>query len=264
VDSVQVDDVRLVRRVPRGDRRVPRALDPAAGVLAVLALLGVLSSTVTLNPSAWAAGLVWGLGTNAALAGSLVRSGATRMGPANVVTLTRATLVAGVAAVVADSFVGPTPVVALVVLSTVALVLDAVDGRVARRTGTVTPLGARFDMEVDAFLILVLSVHVARSAGAWVLLLGAARYAYGAAGRAWPWLRGSLPARPWRKVVTAAVGIVLAVVSSELLPATVATLALVVATGLLAESFGRDVRTLARRRLRQRAGSGPDPAPAPA
>ena len=39
--------------------------------------------------------------------------------------------------------------------------LDAVDGQVARRTGTVSALGARFDMEVDAFLILVLSVYVA-------------------------------------------------------------------------------------------------------
>ena len=43
----------------------------------------------------------------------------------------------------------------------VALALDGVDGQVARRTGTVSALGARFDMEVDAFLVLVLSVHVA-------------------------------------------------------------------------------------------------------
>ena len=34
----------------------------------------------------------------------------------------------------------------------------AVDGRVARCTGTVSRLGARFDMEVDAVLILVLAV----------------------------------------------------------------------------------------------------------
>ena len=51
----------------------------------------------------------------------------------------------------------------LVVLAAVALVLDGVDGQVARRTGTVSALGARFDMEVDAFLMLVLSVYVASS-----------------------------------------------------------------------------------------------------
>jgi phosphatidylglycerophosphate synthase len=243
VDSVHVDDVRLVSRVPRG-------VDPAAGILALVALLAVLSSTVTLSPSAWVPGLLWGLGTIGVMAASLARSGATRMGAANVVTLIRAILVAGVAAVVADSFVRPTPVLALVALATLALLLDAVDGRVARRTGTVTALGARFDMEVDAFLILVLSVHVARSAGAWVLLLGAARYAFGAAGRVWPWLRAPLPARPWRKVVAATVGVVLVSASSELLPAPVATAALAVTTALLVESFGRDVSTLWRRRPR--------------
>ena len=64
----------------------------------------------------------------------------------------------------------------LVLLASVALALDAVDGRVARRTGTVSALGGRFDMEVDAFLILVLSVQVARDHGLWVLVIGAARY----------------------------------------------------------------------------------------
>jgi GNAT superfamily N-acetyltransferase len=37
---------------------------------------------------------------------------------------------------------------------------------VARRTGTATALGARLDGEVDAFLILALSVYVAPAAGA--------------------------------------------------------------------------------------------------
>ena len=76
-------------------------------------------------------------------------------------TLTRATLAVGVAALVADSFDQPAPVAMLVTLTVVALALDAVDGWVARRTRTASALGARFDGEVDAFLILVLSVYVA-------------------------------------------------------------------------------------------------------
>ena len=56
---------------------------------------------------------------------------------------------------------GAIPVATLVLLSSVALALDGVDGWVARRTRTVSALGARFDMEVDAFLVLMLSVHVA-------------------------------------------------------------------------------------------------------
>ena len=75
-------------------------------------------------------------------------------------------LVGGVAALVIDHPGGGAPLVTLITLATVALILDAVDGQVARRTATASPLGARFDMEVDAFLILVLSVHVATSLGA--------------------------------------------------------------------------------------------------
>ena len=118
---------------------------------------------------------------NAALARGLSRHHSDRLGPADWVTLARATLAVGVAALTADSFDQPAPVTMLVTLSVVALALDWVDGWVARRNGT-TSLGARFDGEVDAFLILVLSVYVARSAGAWVLAIGAARYAFLAAG----------------------------------------------------------------------------------
>ena len=53
----------------------------------------------------------------------------------------------------------------LVALATIALVLDGMDGQVARRTHTVTAMGARFDVEVDTFLLLVLSVHVAPALG---------------------------------------------------------------------------------------------------
>ena len=78
-------------------------------------------------------------------------------------TLARATLAVGVAALAADSFTRDTPVALLVTLAAVALALDAADGWMARRTGTASALGARFDGEVDAFLILALSVYVAPS-----------------------------------------------------------------------------------------------------
>ena len=126
-------------------------------------------------------------------------------------------------------------------LAVVALVLDAVDGWVARRTGTASALGAQFDGEVDAFLILVLSVYVARSAGAWVLAIGAARYAFLAAGWLLPWMRAPLPPRYWRKVVAATQGIVLTVAAADVLPLALTQAALLVALALLAESFGRDV-----------------------
>jgi len=221
---------------------------PVAGLVAQLVLLGALAGAVGLSGSGWVVGITCGVVMNAALACGLVRNGTDGLGPADWVTLTRATLACGVAALTADSFGRPTPVPTLVALTVVALVLDAVDGWVARRTGTASRLGARFDMEVDAFLILVLSVYVARSTGGWVLAIGGARYGFVAAGLVLPWMRGSLPPRYWRKVVAATQGVVLTFGAAAVLPLFWKEAALTTSLALLTESFGRDVWGLWRRR----------------
>lgn len=224
-----------------------------AGSLAgLLLLLVVLDQPRGLAAVAWVTALACGAAMTTTVARVLPRQGSVRLGPADVVTLTRATLTCGLAAVVADLSVDR-PVhggsaATLVSLAAVALVLDAVDGPVARRTGTASAFGARFDGEADAFLILVLSVHVAGQVGWWVLALGAARYVFGAAGRVWPWLRAQLPPRYWRKVVAAVQGIVLTVAAADVVPPAVTYAALVTALLLLTESFGRDVLWLWRRR----------------
>jgi phosphatidylglycerophosphate synthase len=224
------------------------------GVFAEAALLSALDSMIDLQVLGWLTGLACAAVVNASLATALVRSGADGLGPADRVTLGRATLACAVAALTADAVVHPVSMPVLVALSVVALVLDAVDGPVARRTGTVSALGARFDGEVDAFLILVLSVQVARSSGAWVLAIGAARYAFLAAGWVAPWMRGWLPPRYWRKVVAATQGVVLTCAVAQVLPPAVMETALAVALALLAESFGRDVVWLwVRRPVRARA-----------
>jgi phosphatidylglycerophosphate synthase len=195
-----------------------------------------------------AIGLACGAMLGIAVGRGMARSAADAFGPADLVTLTRAMLACGTAALVAQSFLDPPPVPVLVSLAVVALVLDAVDGRVARRTGTASAFGARFDGEADAFLMLVLSVYVARSWGAWVLAIGAARYVFAVAGWALPWLRRRLPFRYWRKVVTAVQGVVLTYAAADLGPPAVTYAALGVALALLTESFGRDVLWTWRRR----------------
>lgn len=214
---------------------------PLAGFVGLLALLGTLSATVGLSAAGWAAGALFGAVLGVTLFAALVRHGATGLGPAGAVTLFRAELTCAVAALTVDSFVRPTPVGVLVSLTAFALLLDAVDGRVARRTGTVTPLGAKFDMEVDAFLIAVMSVYVAPAIGAWVLAIGAMRYLYVAAGWVMPWLRRPTPPRYWAKVVAAVQGVMLLMAATGLLPTVWSRLLLVLALALLSESFGRDV-----------------------
>jgi phosphatidylglycerophosphate synthase len=164
------------------------------------------------------------------------------------VTLTRAALSCGAAGLVAGSLGGHPAVPALVGVSTVALFLDWVDGQAARRTGTSSVFGAAFDMEADAFLVLVLSVYVAQSAGPWVLLAGAARYALLIAGWLLPWLSRPTPPRYWGKVVAATQGVVLVVAAADLLPRAVTDVVLLGALVLLTESFGHQVRWLLRHR----------------
>jgi phosphatidylglycerophosphate synthase len=221
------------------------------GMLATAALLGVVSATAGLGVAGWIVGLATGSAATALLVTARMRSDQPAMFPADWVTLTRALLIAGVAGLVADSFSRPMSVTTLVTLSTVALALDAVDGQVARRTGTATPLGGRLDGEVDAFLILLLSITVSQDYGSWVLLIGAARHALLVAGWLIPWLAAPLPPRYWGKVVAAVQGIVLTVAASGLLDRRVGMIAVAAALLLLAESFGRNVIWL------YRTGAGP-------
>jgi phosphatidylglycerophosphate synthase len=221
-------------------------------MLGQFAVLAGLAATVGLGPAGWLAGTGYALVCWGLLSQVLARPEVRRWGPADTVTLARAILVGAVTALVADSLGGPGPgsVPALVALAAVALLLDGVDGQVARRTGTCSRWGARFDMETDAFLVLVLSAFVAGGLGGWVLAVGIPRYAFGAAGLIWPWLRAPVPERRSRKVVAATQGIALVVASAGVLPVPLAAGALGLLLVLLGWSFGRDIGWLWRARHR--------------
>jgi phosphatidylglycerophosphate synthase len=81
--------------------------------------------------------------------------------------------------------------------------LDGVDGWFARKTRMSSAFGARFDMEIDALLILVLSILAWRhnKAPAWVVLSGALRYAFVVAGWLVHRMRQPLPVSRRRQTV---------------------------------------------------------------
>ncbi|MEU6885399.1 CDP-alcohol phosphatidyltransferase family protein [Streptomyces viridosporus] len=220
--------------------------ETAVGAGVQVLLLALIGPAIGMGPAGWLTGLAFAVATWAVLSRALHRSRLHSFGAANRVTLGRAVLVGGVTALVADSFQDSPPVSLLVGLTAVALILDGVDGKVARRTGTSTPLGARFDMEVDAFLILVLSVYVSMAMGPWVLLIGTMRYVFVAAARLWPWLTAPLPPSTARKTVAALQGVLLLLAGADLLPHGVNVGVVALALGLLVWSFGRDVRWLWR------------------
>lgn len=168
----------------------------------------------------------------------------TTLGPANRVTLGRAVLVALVAGALAAPGWAQQHATWLAAVAGIALALDGVDGWVARRWRCASAFGARFDMELDAFLILVLCAHLVAmgKAGSWVLAIGAMRYGFVAAMRVWPWLDGPLPESGRRKLVCVlqVASLLLCLLPVVDAPSAAALLAL--ALGLLAWSFAVDVR----------------------
>ena len=125
-----------------------------------------------------------------------------RFGPANQVTTMRAVVVSLIVGLIGEAS-APALAAAAVGASVVATALDGVDGWLARRHAIASDFGARFDMEVDALLILALSVlaWTFGKAGAWVVASGAMRYAFVAGGARLPWLRAPLPPSRRRQTI---------------------------------------------------------------
>ena len=138
----------------------------------------------------------------------------------------------------------------IVVIAIVAVVLDGVDGWVARRTGTSSAFGMRFDMETDAALILVLAILTWRNgkAGPWILGAGLLRYLFVGAGWVWPWMAQPLEPTPRGRLICVVqiAALIIALAPIVVPPASTAVAAL----GLIALSYSFLVDTfrLARRR----------------
>src|SRR5579884_344218 len=133
----------------------PDQTGPVVGLIAQVLLLGALGGTVGLGAGAWLVGLACAVVIDAALARGLSRHGSGGLQAADRLTLARASLAVGLAALVTETFAHRISVTLLVSITALALTLDLMDGWVARRTRTAAALGAWFDGEADAFLFLI-------------------------------------------------------------------------------------------------------------
>jgi len=97
-----------------------------------------------------------------------------RFGWANAVTLWR---LAGM--LMLFSLSDPTPAF-VIVAAVVLLVMDGLDGFLARKFGLVSEFGEYFDKEADAFflLLLVLMLYTSQRMQLWILLPGVLRYGF--------------------------------------------------------------------------------------
>ncbi|WP_208982784.1 CDP-alcohol phosphatidyltransferase family protein [Pannonibacter phragmitetus] len=175
-----------------------------------------------------------------------------KFGAANTVTAIRAAMVSLVAAVVLFAEMHRAGVEvhwALAGLAGLALALDGLDGYLARRLHQESDLGARFDMEVDAFLILCLSAAVWQldKAGPWVLLIGLMRYGFVLAQFAEPRLAAPLPPSFRRKLVCVGQVAALCVLLLPVVTAPLSVWIAAVALAALAWSFAVDTAYLLRK-----------------
>ena len=221
------------------------ALALAEGLAVQLALLAALAAT---GPLPLRAGMA-ALAIYALIAILVWRHATAPFGLASRVTSWRAGLIAVLPALVLAPFrLDPPMCRAVLGLGLIALALDGLDGRIARRRGEASGFGARFDMEVDAAFVLFLSalVFAGGRAGAWILAAGLLRYAWVGAARLWPLLRQPLPPSLLRKSVCVAV--LLLLLLALVLPPSAAVIPSGAALGLLLLSFGRDLVWLLRGR----------------
>jgi phosphatidylglycerophosphate synthase len=239
--AVTVDTAAHPREEKPGTARRDGAVTVAAAVVlcAGVAAAGPAAASVPVGPLAALAGIAVVAAAGLAVA---TRSGRWS-GPADRVTLARTVLIGGCATLAVLVLTGTVAARPwwLTALAAPALALDGVDGFVARRTGTASAAGARLDMEMDAALLLVLSVAGAGSLGWWVLGIGAMRYVFVAAARVRPALRGPLAFSQFRRVVAAIQGVALVTALTPVVPLPLGRAVVGAALVLLLVSFGRDV-----------------------
>ena len=234
------------------------SLDPASGVrtaapalqLGILGLtLGVVLGACLMlaAPRGLAPGLAAYLcGLSLAVRGMAAGYPHARLGMCNVVTTVRLSLVASIVGVGIAQGANWTGAA----LAAVALVLDGIDGWLARRQGLASAFGASYDMEVDAGLAACLALILLASgrAGPELLLLGFARYAFVLASLVLPWLAAPLQESFRRKAVCVVQIAALVILTAPVLPGDAARVLALGAAALLAWSFLRDIRCLAARR----------------
>ena len=241
---------------PRAGRFFPlRASDPPAVRFVTLVPVGAVLVAALGGWAFASAGVaaivvgvaVYGVGASVAAWRLHRRHPHARLGFANAVTLLRLALVSSL--VIPLVGVSPAPV-AIIVIATISLSLDGVDGWLARRQGLSSAVGGSFDMEVDSVFALVLAALAAVVGGApWiVLLLGLPRYLFWVAGAIWPWLYDPLPSRYSGKVVAVIQMITLIVLQLPGLPHALAIVLTLGVLGTLSWSFGRDIVWLWRRK----------------
>jgi phosphatidylglycerophosphate synthase len=186
---------------------------------------------------------------------ALVRPFDGPIGWATRLTLLRLLLVLGLGV---GAVMGLGPSLALTAICVVEMILDGLDGPLARRRGEASGFGSRLDGETDALFVLVLSLLAWRrpdGPGVVVLGIGAMRYAMATASFLWPRLRGQVPSSLRAKIIcdSAIVALLLILLPVPGLASSWRDGLAWLAFAMLVYSFSFDVRYLLENSARERA-----------
>lgn len=208
--------------------------------------------TAVLISSALAALIVYGLlQSSRATPKENGKAASVPFGLANTITTVRAGMTALLAAFIpVASQLQSNMLWTLTLIAILALMLDGVDGYIARARHECSAFGARFDMEIDALLALVICLLLWRSgeSGVWILGLGVMRYAFIVAGWKVSALQAPLfPSFRRKLVCVIQVGALCALLSPVISGQLSLWIGLIALT-CLAGSFARDTAWLLSRR----------------
>ena len=224
-------------KFPEGSLRASVLLAGLIGLLIVTCLAFVICQWVQLGPMYLVKALVFFF-IIMLFVFSLVREyhPFLKFGFANYITMVRASLVVLVASFIGESETTFVAWVATVIAMSI-VVLDGLDGWLARRSKMVSAFGARFDVETDALLIMTMSVLVWQheKVGMWVLLGGFMRYAFVFTGLLLQWVAAELTPTRRAKIMSVCymVGLSVALLPFVMKPFSV----IVVGSSLLALTF---------------------------
>jgi phosphatidylglycerophosphate synthase len=173
---------------------VSRAVSPVLYPVAMLVAVAI--AIVRREPAFCAVAGGLGLGIEALRARAL-RTARGTLAAANVVTLLRLGIVCAL-----QWLFGVVPRPAFVAIVLALLVLDAVDGHLARSRGEASVFGASLDMETDALTVMILTLllHARVAMGPWVLAAGLWRYVLAVLVAIVPALGDTPPSRLYRTI----------------------------------------------------------------
>ena len=234
----------------------PRLVLEAALELVILGVIGATIAALGLLPLTWfgtmIAVLSYALVTFLVVTGLSLHAPHRHFGIANSITLSRAAFGVLLLAVAAEEALGSGQVLTtafrwgLTAAAATALLLDGVDGWVARRNNMTSGFGVRFDMEADGLFLLALALVliVGGIVGPWVLASGLTYYLFRLAGRFWPVLTAPLFPSWRRKAIFGTQAALLIVAIAPALPLWMAQLSCLTGVALLLYSFSVDIAWL--------------------